>query len=124
MTHAGHLVRLVARTGENEKGQPVWGRDCLFCLYCEMHCPEDAITTDPETGAFTFNTVADGTYDLSFAASCFATQTRTGITVAGDTQDVGTVTLAEGATGPALILGTRQWAPVNRWPACLFQRKT
>jgi flavodoxin/ferredoxin len=30
---------------ENEKGQPVWGRDCLFCLYCEMHCPEDAITS-------------------------------------------------------------------------------
>ena len=24
-------------------GIPQWGRDCLFCLYCEMKCPKDAI---------------------------------------------------------------------------------
>jgi len=24
-------------------GIPHWGRDCLFCLYCEMKCPKDAI---------------------------------------------------------------------------------
>jgi ferredoxin len=30
---------------KNEEGHPVWGRDCLFCLYCELHCPEDAITS-------------------------------------------------------------------------------
>lgn len=26
-------------------GWPVWGRRCLLCLYCEMHCPEEAITS-------------------------------------------------------------------------------
>jgi flavodoxin/NAD-dependent dihydropyrimidine dehydrogenase PreA subunit len=30
---------------ENREGQPVWGRNCLVCLYCEMHCPEEAITS-------------------------------------------------------------------------------
>ena len=30
---------------ENQEGQPDWGRDCLLCLYCEMHCPEEAITS-------------------------------------------------------------------------------
>jgi flavodoxin/ferredoxin len=24
-------------------GIPKWGRDCLFCFYCEMKCPKDAI---------------------------------------------------------------------------------
>lgn len=24
-------------------GRPIWGRDCLFCMSCEMNCPEDAI---------------------------------------------------------------------------------
>lgn len=28
---------------ENPKGHPVWGRNCLFCLYCEMKCPTEAI---------------------------------------------------------------------------------
>ena len=27
----------------NENGQPQWGRNCLFCLYCQMKCPKDAI---------------------------------------------------------------------------------
>lgn len=27
------------------EGYPVWGRNCLLCLYCEMHCPEEAITS-------------------------------------------------------------------------------
>jgi len=22
---------------------PQWGHNCLFCLYCEMKCPKDAI---------------------------------------------------------------------------------
>jgi flavodoxin/ferredoxin len=30
---------------QNQEGQPVWGRNCLFCLYCEMNCPEEAITS-------------------------------------------------------------------------------
>lgn len=28
---------------ENPKGHPVWGHNCLFCLYCEMKCPKEAI---------------------------------------------------------------------------------
>jgi len=26
-------------------GRPVWGRDCLFCMSCEMNCPEDAVSS-------------------------------------------------------------------------------
>lgn len=26
-------------------GRPVWGRECLLCLTCEMKCPKDAITS-------------------------------------------------------------------------------
>jgi flavodoxin/ferredoxin len=28
-----------------ERGELIWGRDCLMCLSCEMNCPEDAITS-------------------------------------------------------------------------------
>ena len=28
---------------ENRKGHPIWGRNCLLCLYCEMKCPTEAI---------------------------------------------------------------------------------
>jgi flavodoxin/Fe-S-cluster-containing hydrogenase component 2 len=28
-----------------DNGYPVWGRNCLFCLSCEMNCPEDAVTS-------------------------------------------------------------------------------
>lgn len=28
---------------ENKKGQPVWGRNCLLCFYCDMKCPTEAI---------------------------------------------------------------------------------
>jgi flavodoxin/ferredoxin len=27
----------------NQKDVPLWGRNCIFCLYCEMKCPKDAI---------------------------------------------------------------------------------
>lgn len=30
---------------KGKEGRPVWGRDCLLCLNCEMLCPEDAITS-------------------------------------------------------------------------------
>jgi len=30
---------------ENKGGRPVWGRDCLLCLTCEIKCPQDAITS-------------------------------------------------------------------------------
>jgi flavodoxin/NAD-dependent dihydropyrimidine dehydrogenase PreA subunit len=29
----------------DRRGRPVWGRNCLLCLQCEMHCPEEAITS-------------------------------------------------------------------------------
>ena len=28
---------------EDKSGHPVWGRNCLLCLTCEMECPEEAI---------------------------------------------------------------------------------
>jgi flavodoxin/Fe-S-cluster-containing hydrogenase component 2 len=28
---------------KDEHGHPRWGRRCLYCLSCEMNCPEDAI---------------------------------------------------------------------------------
>jgi flavodoxin/ferredoxin len=31
-------------TGDPE-GRPVWGRNCLLCLNCEMRCPQDAISS-------------------------------------------------------------------------------
>ena len=30
---------------EDKGGHPVWGRNCLLCLTCEMKCPQDAITS-------------------------------------------------------------------------------
>ena len=34
-----------ANIAEDPDGHPVWGRDCLLCLYCEMNCPTGAITS-------------------------------------------------------------------------------
>ena len=28
-----------------KNGYPVWGRNCLLCLTCELECPEEAITS-------------------------------------------------------------------------------
>lgn len=36
----------------DDAGHPVWGSRCIFCLSCEMNCPEDAISSfisRPET---------------------------------------------------------------------------
>jgi ferredoxin/flavodoxin len=30
---------------EGKGGRPVWGRNCLLCMTCEMKCPKDAITS-------------------------------------------------------------------------------
>lgn len=30
---------------KNKLGHPLWGRNCLYCLSCEMKCPEDAISS-------------------------------------------------------------------------------
>ncbi len=27
------------------EGRPAWGRHCLLCLYCELVCPEEAVST-------------------------------------------------------------------------------
>jgi len=29
----------------DKNGIPGWGRDCMFCFYCEIKCPEDAISS-------------------------------------------------------------------------------
>jgi flavodoxin/ferredoxin len=29
----------------DSEGYPVWGRECLACLFCEMNCPEEAVTS-------------------------------------------------------------------------------
>lgn len=29
----------------NKNKIPEWGRDCLLCMYCQMYCPEEAITS-------------------------------------------------------------------------------
>jgi flavodoxin/Fe-S-cluster-containing hydrogenase component 2 len=34
-----------ANIEKNELGHPLWGRNCLYCLSCEMACPEDAISS-------------------------------------------------------------------------------
>jgi flavodoxin/ferredoxin len=31
--------------GKDAHGRPTWGRRCLYCLSCEMKCPEDAISS-------------------------------------------------------------------------------
>ena len=38
---------------EDENGRPIWGRNCLLCLYCEMHCPDEAITSPASWPLFT-----------------------------------------------------------------------
>ncbi len=30
---------------KDKGGRPVWGRDCLLCLTCQLKCPEEAITS-------------------------------------------------------------------------------
>lgn len=30
---------------KNRRGHPLWGRNCLYCLSCEMKCPQDAISS-------------------------------------------------------------------------------
>jgi flavodoxin/ferredoxin len=34
-----------ANISEDKDGYPVWGRNCILCLTCEMKCPKDAIST-------------------------------------------------------------------------------
>lgn len=34
-----------ANITQDDREQPVWGKACLFCLYCEMKCPEEAIVS-------------------------------------------------------------------------------
>ena len=34
-----------ANISQDKDGYPVWGRNCILCLTCELKCPKDAITT-------------------------------------------------------------------------------
>lgn len=48
------------------RGLPTWGRDCLFCLYCQMVCTEEAISsplTWPPFEAFTSHNVREAAAD-------------------------------------------------------------
>jgi len=46
-TACGLCVKMCPRANisEDRDGYPVWGRNCLLCLTCEMKCPKDAIST-------------------------------------------------------------------------------
>jgi flavodoxin/ferredoxin len=46
-TGCGHCVGQcpVGNLTQDAQELPVWGRECLFCLACEMACPQDAITS-------------------------------------------------------------------------------
>ncbi len=35
----------VGNVSEDKNGQPVWGKDCILCLYCEFKCPNNAISS-------------------------------------------------------------------------------
>lgn len=46
-TSCGACVRRCPRGNVtlSSRGLPTWGRDCLFCLYCQMICTEEAISS-------------------------------------------------------------------------------
>lgn len=46
-TACGVCTKLCPRKNiaEDKDGHPIWGRDCLLCLTCELKCPKDAITS-------------------------------------------------------------------------------
>lgn len=46
-THCGLCVEICPTSNitTDAAGRPVWGRNCLLCLYCQMRCPEEAISS-------------------------------------------------------------------------------
>jgi ferredoxin len=42
----------VGNIAQNEARYPIWGRNCLLCLACEMECPEEAIISVHSSPAF------------------------------------------------------------------------
>jgi ferredoxin len=50
----GHCVREcpVGNITPDADKHPVWGRECILCLYCEMNCPEEAISSSVTTPIF------------------------------------------------------------------------
>jgi len=42
----------VGNITEGKAGHPVWGRNCLLCLTCEMECPEEAIISLQSSSVF------------------------------------------------------------------------
>jgi flavodoxin/ferredoxin len=38
---------------KDKKEHPVWGRNCLLCLTCELNCPKDAVTSPVSWPLFT-----------------------------------------------------------------------
>jgi len=35
----------VGNITEDKAGHPIWGRNCLLCMTCEMECPEEAVVS-------------------------------------------------------------------------------
>ncbi len=46
-TSCGLCMKLcpMRNISEGRNGQPLWGRNCIFCFSCEMKCPKDAINS-------------------------------------------------------------------------------
>ncbi len=51
------------------------------------------VLSDPADGSFRFDTVPDGSYEIQVSTPCFASVSRTGITVAGGEVALGTIAL-------------------------------
>ncbi len=42
----------VGNITEDKAGHPIWGRNCLLCVTCEMECPEEAIISVQSSSLF------------------------------------------------------------------------
>lgn len=58
----------VGNIAADKDGRPIWGRNCLGCLTCEMRCPQEAITSPanwPVSRLFTAYNVCQASRDSS-----------------------------------------------------------
>ena len=38
----------------DKNGKPKWGKECLFCFYCDINCPSQAIVSPGRAGVYTW----------------------------------------------------------------------
>ena len=38
----------------DKEGKPRWGKECIFCFYCDIHCPNQAIVSLGRAGVYTW----------------------------------------------------------------------